>query len=66
MRILQKNRYELYVSIIIVFFGILQTHHLPHDYRDCLVTSGTLAAGLFLEFNALLDIKRMHWVERWS
>jgi hypothetical protein len=64
IRVTGRNKYELYVSYLVVFIGFIQTAHLPQNYRDVLVASSTLLVGLFCALNSLLDIKRMNWLER--
>jgi hypothetical protein len=64
LRVAERNKCELYVSLLVVFIGFIQTAHLPQDYRDVLVASCTLLVGLFCALNSLLDIKRMNWLER--
>jgi NO-binding membrane sensor protein with MHYT domain len=64
VKILKQNKYELYISFFVVVIGFLLTAHRPHNYKDVLVASSTLLVGLLCAFNALLDMKRMNWLER--
>lgn len=64
MKVLRKNKYELYVSLVVAFVGFMLTAHLPHDYKDALVASCALLISLLCSVNALLDQKRMNSIER--
>ena len=58
-----RNRYELYFSFVIVFVGFCNSAVLPHGYQDRLIAAGSLLLGLVCSFNAVLDFRRMNFVE---
>ena len=57
-------KYELYVSFLIVLLGTFQMLNMPQGFNDYLIFNGSLILGLVCAINAVLDLKRMHPIER--
>ncbi|HEY0076471.1 MAG TPA: hypothetical protein VGB77_20405 [Abditibacteriaceae bacterium] len=59
-----KNKFEFYLSFLIVLFLIIWAPPLPHDLGNGLITSTFLLVAIICALNALLDFKRMNNWER--
>jgi hypothetical protein len=64
IRLVGKNRYELYLSFVIVGVGFCQSSVLPHGYEDRLLAAGSFVLGFVCALNAVLDSARMNAFER--
>lgn len=64
MRVLARNRYELYLSFFIVLIAFLLTAHFPLGIYNFLILAGSRVSALFCVVNALLDIRRMSLMEQ--
>ena len=60
--IVAPNKYELYLSCLVVWFGII-SKSAPLYGPDAIIATGALLIGIVCEINALLDMQRMNWLE---
>ena len=65
VRLLGKNKNELYVSFVIVVVGVLiSSWKMPIDIFQVMVAVTSSVVGFFCALNAVLDADRMGPVER--
>jgi hypothetical protein len=63
-RIIGRNRYELYLSILVVVIGFFYSAVRPQSFSHVMVSTGSLLIGLVCAINAISDYKRMSIAER--
>ena len=64
LTIVGRNRYELYLSFVIVFIGFCYSAVRPQSFHHMMVSTGSLLFGLVCAINAVSDHKRMYSFER--
>ncbi len=69
MKLWKRSKYELYISILVVFVPplMVRTNHtitFPLGYGQVLLTLACLLIGFIGLYGALADIKHMNWLER--
>lgn len=57
-------KYELYISILLPLLTTPYYAVLPRSYHSSLIGVGVFSLAIVCALNALLDWKRMHWMER--
>ena len=64
LKVFGKNKYEFYLSFIIVLIGLQMTLHLPHNLNDYFIVTGSLLVAFFCSLNAVRDMEHMNWFEQ--
>ncbi|HEY0074163.1 MAG TPA: hypothetical protein VGB77_08685 [Abditibacteriaceae bacterium] len=63
-KIVKGNKYEIYISLILPFVTTPYYAVLPRGYTDILIGIAVFTIAFLCALNSILDIGRMHWLER--
>lgn len=63
-KVVKGNKYEIYISLILPFITTPYYAVLPRGYTDTLIGMAIFTIAFLCAFNAILDIGRMHLLER--
>lgn len=62
-KIFKANKHEFYLSLAAILIGIFFGTTRPQSYRDVLVAAAAVLIGFACSLNAVLDKRRMNWLE---